>query len=267
MKVMYIGLFLCSSLVVANEQPKNLQVIEKSFKELSKGLSSIIGKGKIVKGATRVINSITDLTQAIALENNLTPKDTLEIQNALLDFDAKLEAFLHTKRDLSKGVKEKKLLAEGLTDLIYHVFVLTFFRDEVGYHIKHIIGSLLKIITSVIEDESQGHADLLEVQTLLNEALGNKFVATRSVSIDADGQLLLNTPLTPDQKTLLTDFRILLNSFTAILLNPKMAYQKLKDMFAAALQIVATVFADAKFDEADKENIEVALEALITQQD
>lgn len=145
--------------------------VQQNFQKLSQGVSCIIVDKQVNIGSKSIINSVVELTSEIA-KNNFTEEDKKEIEASLSQFGAQLEIILQYK---TKSEKEKQLLSEGLSQLISNVFFLALLQNNIGYYVKNIISALLKIIISVLDDASPGHADLIAVQQALHDAL-NKHV-------------------------------------------------------------------------------------------
>lgn len=170
MKVLLLVLTFFSAI----GQEKQYDVVSRSLFAVSNGISLLVCE-KNIQHSQEIINGITNLASLIAEEQNLTLQDVADIQQILLSFEEQIKTYTATK-SLFKASDAQRLLAEGLSQLIYHVFVLSVFRKDLALHIRNIISALLKVIVAMIDDKSEDHQDLIQVNALLQEAVNKKIL-------------------------------------------------------------------------------------------
>lgn len=168
------ALLLVVTFFSAVSQEKQYDVMAPSLLAVSNGISLLVSE-KNIQHSQQIIDGITNLASLIAEEQNLTLQDAADIQQMLLSFEAKINTYVATK-SLLKPTDSQKMLAEGLSQLIYHVFVLSIFRRDLALHIRNIISALLKIVVAMIDDNSEGHQDLLEVNAVLQDAVNKRIL-------------------------------------------------------------------------------------------
>lgn len=247
MKFFYCLIFLFSNITCQKLNPSSL---ENDLKNISKGLGSLVAKKKLVKGSSKLINGIVDLTCDVCNCSQITAQDQKEIDevfNLLLNSIDQLKLSQIKRESNSNG----KMLAEGIGGLVYHTFKLAVFKEDIVFHVKNIVGSLLKIISYVLTESSPKEDELEQIKQNLNNLLSRgKFSQIK------------RSELNEDQLSIKQAFSLILNSLVNMALHPTQIVRHGNNILKAIIQVVQVILADGKIDTQDKENIQVALENL-----
>lgn len=278
----YKILFLVFCIQLNSQDSIKSNQLKDSMECFSEGLTCLLtDKSQLSHGASKVIQSVTDVASLQVQETNLSPEDLIYLQESVTEFEQGLFDLLN--KDKLQFRNHAPLLREGLSELFYHMFCLVVWRKDVKVHLKNIFVALLKVITAIISDSGVEEKDLQNIQSALHDALDKKVYcyACKTLPIDSyniqpkkfdSNEIKLKrsadelekkeqVPLNPEQVQIKNSFNSIINTIIKIVLHPsKICFSYVKSIFDAIVGIVQAIFADGKVDGQDLENIQVALE-------
>lgn len=153
---------------------KNVHFFDTCFNHMSDGVGLLLSGCDVRQGSQKVIQAVTDVASVIVEEHKLSHEEAQEIQECLVMFDKELSML--GSRQQTKTDGDKELLAKGIKQLVYHMFVLSTLRKNVSFHVKNIISALLKIISVVLDATSSDFQELSQVNETLQDAVNKKIL-------------------------------------------------------------------------------------------
>ncbi len=150
------------------------ETIKHSLQQVSIGVSRVLIEEKVVEGTQLIIDSITRLASFFAQYNNLSSHDIRELHEELALFDKEIEYVIKGERANLQTQRPHELLAQGLSELFYNVYLLVVFTDKVSFYVKNIIAALLKIVSAMLTDSNINQQELATIQESLHAALATR---------------------------------------------------------------------------------------------